>query len=666
MPTPTKGHLSEADQAASAVSADTTVQQGDYQLIKGVASLLDYAIFMLDPDGQIITWNEGASRMYGYAPEEIIGQHVSCLYTAEEIQQDFPQKELSTAIREKRFEQENWRLGKGGKQLWAYTLITATYQDEALLGFCYMSRDLSERKKSEEVLHQSEERFRLLVEGVKDYAIFMLDPQGYIQSWNEGAQRIKGYRADEIIGQHFSKFYPQEAIDRNFPQYELEVASAQGRFEDEGFRLRKNGEPFWANVVITALYNQRKEVIGFAKVTRDLTERKRILDQLQRAKEEAEAVKENYRLLIEGVRDYAIIMLDPQGIVRSWNKGAERIKGYRPDEIIGSHFSKFYPQEDVESGKCDFELQYAELEGVFEDEGLRVRKDGSLFWASVLITVLRNEQGDLIGFSKITRDITDRKNAEQALRESEKRYRMMADKVIQRSREFQALNKQLEAINRELETFSYSVSHDLRAPLRNINGFTRLIMEDKAEQLDDETKDYMEKVCQNTNHMGQLIDDLLKLSRLSRKELRLEPVNLSQMAKDILHDLQAQEPQRQVEIHIQEGMCIQADIGLIRVALYNLLTNAWKFTGKKEKSVIEFGVTQMNDARTFYIRDNGVGFDMKYADMMFGAFQRLHDAREFSGIGVGLATVQRIVHRHGGKIWAEATVNQGATFYFSL
>ncbi|HEX4614140.1 MAG TPA: PAS domain S-box protein [Urbifossiella sp.] len=253
------------------------------------------------------------------------------------------------------------------------------------------------------------DQLRLLVQGTTDYAIFMLDPRGRVVTWNAGAERFKGYKAGEIIGQHFSKFYPQADIDRGWPEHELKVATAEGRFEDEGWRVRKDGTQFWANVVITALRDEQGELRGFSKVTRDLTERKKAEEVLRRS-------EERFRLLVVGAKDYAIFMLDPQGVVASWNAGAERIKQYKADEIIGQHFSKFYPQAEIDRGWPEHELKVATAEGRFEDEGWRVRKDGTQFWANVVITALKNERGELLGFSKITRDMTERKLAEENAR----------------------------------------------------------------------------------------------------------------------------------------------------------------------------------------------------------------------------------------------------------
>jgi PAS domain S-box-containing protein len=256
-----------------------------------------------------------------------------------------------------------------------------------------------------------ERRFRLLVEAVQDYAIFMLDPEGRVTSWNTGAERIKGYKAVEIIDQHFSKFYPPEDVASGKPERLLGIAAREGRAEDEGWRVRKNGEKFWARVSLTALHDEKGELIGYGKVTRDLTDRKI-------AEETLHSQEERLRLFVTSVQDYALFMLDAGGYVATWNTGAERIKGYKPSEIVGRHFSTFYPEEDLRVHKPERELEIAAEEGRFEDEGWRVRKDGSKFWANVVITAVRDTEGNLIGFGKVTRDLTERMKAQWSLQES--------------------------------------------------------------------------------------------------------------------------------------------------------------------------------------------------------------------------------------------------------
>jgi PAS domain S-box-containing protein len=263
---------------------------------------------------------------------------------------------------------------------------------------------------------QTEEPFRLFVESVQDYAIFMLDPGGRIASWNAGAERIKGYKASEIIGQHFSTFYSKEDVRSGKPQRLLDVAEKEGRVQDEGWRIRKDGSRFWANVTITAMKDASGSLVGFGKVTRDLTERRRTEIALRRS-------EERWRLFVDAVQDYAIFMLDPEGCVSTWNTGAERIKGYKASEIIGQHFSRFYSEEDVQAGKPARELDVATKEGRFEDEGWRIRKDRSRFWANVIITAVRDSAGELLGFSKVTRDFTERMLAQKFLEESRQKLR---------------------------------------------------------------------------------------------------------------------------------------------------------------------------------------------------------------------------------------------------
>jgi PAS domain S-box-containing protein len=268
-----------------------------------------------------------------------------------------------------------------------------------------------------------DDSFRLLVEGVMDYAIFLLSPDGTIRTWNAGARRLKGYEAFEIIGKHFSIFYPVEAIESGWPDFELKKASDEGRFEDQGWRLRKDGSQFWANVIITALHDRNGNLYGFSKVTRDFTDRKRAEEKLRRS-------EERFRLLVEAVQDYAIFMLDPEGRVASWNIGAERLKGYKPAEIFGKHFSCFYPEEDLRANKPQLELQIAAQDGRVEDEGWRVRKNGSRFWANVVITALRNESGEIIGYAKVTRDFTERRAAQQSLKDSEQKLRELSRHLL--------------------------------------------------------------------------------------------------------------------------------------------------------------------------------------------------------------------------------------------
>jgi PAS domain S-box-containing protein len=475
------------------------------------------------------------------------------------------------------------------------------------------------------------EAFRLLVEGVQDSAIFMLDGGGRVSSWNPGAQRIKGYRAEEVIGQHFSRFYPPDDVAAGKPARLLALAARDGRVEDEGWRVRKDGSRFWANATITALRDFEGSVVGFAKVTRDLTERREAEDALRRS-------EQTFQLLVESIQDYAIFMLDPDGRVASWNGSAERIKGYRADEIVGQHFSAFYPPEDVAQGKPQWELEVAEREGRHEDEGWRVRKDGTRFWANAVISAMRDAHGGLVGFAKVTRDLTQRRRVEQALAQS----------------------------NQELERFSYSVSHDLRAPLRAINGYAHALVEGHAAQLDEEGKRLLTVIRDSAKLGGQLIDALLNFSRVGRQALARAPVDLRALAENVVSELRQTQRSVAAEVVLTPLPPISGDAALLRNVLINLIGNAFKFSANRAHPKVEIGAQQDGAEVTYYVKDNGVGFDMQYAGKLFGVFQRLHRPDEFEGTGVGLALAQRIIQRHGGRMWAEGKVNEGATFFFTI
>jgi PAS domain S-box-containing protein len=378
-----------------------------------IDSLTDHAIFMTDTNGFISTWNSGAEKIKGYSAEEVRGQHFSRFFTLEDQANGVPGRALELARTTGRFASEGWRVRKDGGRFWASTVLQPVRDGTGqLLGFAQITRDVTERMEAQRSLLESEKRFRLLVEGVIDYAICMLDPSGVVINWNAGAERLKGYSADEIVGQHFSRFYTREDRAAGLPARVLETAAHDGRFEAEGWRVRKDGSRFWSSVVVDPIRDESGALIGFAKVTRDITERM----EAQQALHDSER---QFRLLVAGVTDYAIYMLDPNGIVINWNAGAQRIKGYTADEIIGHHFSRFYIEQDRAAGVPARALHTAATEGRFEAENWRVRKDGTLFWAHVVIDPIRDENGRLVGFAKITRDVTDKRNAQIALEKAQ-------------------------------------------------------------------------------------------------------------------------------------------------------------------------------------------------------------------------------------------------------
>lgn len=485
-----------------------------------------------------------------------------------------------------------------------------------------------------------EDRFRLLVESVRDYAIFMLDPGGHVATWNLGAERIKGYTADEIIGKRFSVFYPREDIAAGKCERELEAAAREGRFEEEGWRIRKDRSRFWANDTITALRNPAGTLVGFAKVTRDLTER-RIADEEAR----------RFRLLVESVKDYAIFVLEPEGHVATWNAGAERIKGYTADEIIGKHFSMFYPREDVAAGKCEHELEIATRDGRFEEEGWRVRKDGARFWANVTITALRPPGGLLIGFAKVTRDLTARRKAEETDRALAVEKATVAEKV--RAQEFQ-------------ERFLAILGHDLRNPLAAIDMGTGLLLRRSS---DPATTRAIDRMRASSLRMSRMIEQILDLTRTRLAgglELNREPMDLSEMITNVADELRAAHPSRTVDVRCPP-LCGQWDRDRLEQVFSNLISNAILY-GDPSRPITVEGTPQGDVARVI-VHNYGPPIPEDLQPVLFNPFRRgERDVRsaKTEGLGLGLYISNEVVLAHGGKIDLLSNVAEGTTFQVTL
>jgi PAS domain S-box-containing protein len=362
--------------------------------------------------------------------------------------------------------------------------------------------------------------------------------------------------------------------------------------------------------------------------------------------------EERFRMLVENVKDYAIFMINADGYVKSWNKGAAFMKGYAANEIIGKHISVFYTDEENERGDAKENLRKAKEFGRYESEAWRKRKDGSTFFADVILTPVYDDSGILKGFSKITRDITERKKYEE--------------KVLKLNHDLEFNLSQLEAVNKELEAFSYSVSHDLRTPLRAIHSYTQILATEHVSQLNEEAQEMMKSVMSNAKRMGELIDDLLSFSRIGRKELQKTDIDMHALCEIVIYEIKSMGAPFKGSIKLNDLQHAWGDYSLIKQIFINLLSNAIKYTSKTTHPEIEISSFVKDRDLIFAVKDNGAGFDMKYYNKMFGVFQRLHDAQEFEGNGVGLALVKRIVNKHGGHIWAEGKVGKGATFYFQL
>ncbi len=473
--------------------------------------------------------------------------------------------------------------------------------------------------------HQSDERFRLLVESVRDYAILMLDPTGEVTSWNTGAKRLTYYAASDIVGQHFSILFPPDDVAAGKPENELKEALEKGRFEDEGWRVRKDGTRFWALVALTPIYDDQRRLTGFAKVARDLTEHRK-------HEEELRASEEQFRLLVERVDEYAIYLLDASGRVASWNAGAERIKQFTADEIIGKNFACFYTADDVAAGRPQRNLGEALRLGHIRDQGLRVRKDGTTFHADVVITALRDAEGRLRGFSKVTRDMTDQIRARE----------MEAEKIA-------ALKA-----NKAKDEFLATLSHELRTPLTPALAAASFILENIADLPAKFTED-IQLIRRNVQLEARLIDDLLDLTRIStgKIELHEQRVDAHAVAHDALQIARSDIHRKTQKVITEWGAQqhhVWADPVRLEQVFWNLINNAVKFTGVGGEISIR---TWSDDGNfCFAITDNGIGIEVGKQESLFKAFEQGERgmSRRFGGLGLGLAICKNLVELHGGTV----------------
>lgn len=547
-------------------------------------------------------------------------------------------------------------------------------------------------------LRRSEELYRVLVESTRDMAIILLDRSGNVSTWNTGAAQMFGYEKTEIIGRNFSVFFTEEERRGKKPEEELTMAMASGRGADEGWRVRKDGSRFWAVVVSTALRSETGAVTGFTKFIHDATARKSAEDLLHKQEEalaflvrQLATTNEELKGLIDittsainslGLAelhdsllstlvqvmhaDLAVISLLEDGVLRvSAGIGADQEGGIgftvRPGEGVSGLVAQIRKPLRVADAQSDERV----LNPFFRRFGIRTMIAVPLLRNGECIGVLtvawraeRPENVREIRLLEIAGERCTMAIVNARLFEEEKRHQQELERsVAQRTAELAAANK-------ELESFSYSVSHDLRTPLRAISGFAGALMEDYAGRLDPKADNYLRVIQRNTMLMGNLIDDLLAFSRLGRKELAKSEIDMSALARTIAEELRQEYADREPVVTVGDLPRALGDPAMIRQVFVNLLSNAMKFT--HDRPVIEVGYRAEGTEIVYFVRDRGVGFDMAYSHKLFGVFQRLHPAEEFQGTGVGLAIVQRVISRHGGRVWAEGEAHHGATFYFTL
>jgi PAS domain S-box-containing protein len=485
-----------------------------------------------------------------------------------------------------------------------------------------------------------DDRYRLLVDSITDYAIYMLDETGVVVSWNAGAQRFKGYAAAEILGQHFSRFYTEGDRRAGLPAQALRTAATEGRFEQEGWRVRKDGTRFWAHVVIDPIFGDDGDVIGFAKVTRDLTERGAAEQALLRSEDQ-------FRRLVEGVTDYAIYMLDPEGYVSSWNAGAQRIKGYRPNEIIGQHFSRFYTAEDQEAGLPAVSLQTAMREGQFEKEGWRIRKDGSRFWAHVVIDPIHGDDGQVIGFAKITRDITERKEGQKAL-------------DLARQALFQS--QKLEAIGQ----LTGGIAHDFNNLLMAILGSLELARKRVPE--DPRVTPFLDNAIQGAQRGASLTQRMLAFAR--RQELKTEAVDIGSLVRGMQGLLERSiGPTISIRTRFARGLPpASTDMNQLEAALLNLALNARDampgggvITIEAHEETLLPLAPEEGPSRyvSLSVADTGQGMDEETLARALEPFFTTKGVGK--GTGLGLSMVHGLAEQSGGQLRLTSQPGEGTT-----
>jgi PAS domain S-box-containing protein len=609
------------------------------QLIEGAPN----GMVMVDQSGQIVLVNAEIEKSFGYTRDELLGQPIELL-VPERFRAHHPTHRdgfiAAPTTRPMGAGRDLYGLRKDGSQFPVEIGLNPLQTDQGTMVLGTIV-DITERKRAEETLRRSQEQLAGVIGSAMD-AIISVDEDQRIVLFNAAAERMFLYPAEEAIGQPLNRFIPK----RFRPTH-------RGHIEDFGrthvtkrsmgalgaiFGLRADGEEFPIEASISQLESEGRKF--YTVILRDITERKSA----------EEALKEQARIL-----DLAPVLIrDLSSRIIFWNSGAEQMYGWSSEEAVGkiTHIlfqTKFpRPLEEIKARLFAY--------GHWEGELIHIRRDGGRIVVASHWVLHKNEQDEPRAVLEVNNDITERKQAEEEVRR-------LNEELEQRVQERTA---QLQAANKELEAFSYSVSHDLRAPLRHINGFSQALLEDYADKLDEEGRGYLQEVRGASQEMAQLIDDVLQLARVTRSEMRREVVNLSELAQSVAAELRKREAGRQVAVQLEAGLLTQGDRRLLRIILSNLLGNAWKFTAKQAQPEIVFGHEQRDGATVYFVRDNGAGFDMAFADKLFGAFQRLHTTDEFEGTGIGLATVQRIVNRHGGRVWAEGKVNEGATFYFTL
>jgi PAS domain S-box-containing protein len=616
------------------------LEAGNAQLAAIVESS-DDAIIGKDLSSSVTSWNAGAERIFGYPAREMVGQSIEQIIPPECHDEE---KQIIDAIRrgESVVHLDTMRLRKDLTPV-DISVTVSPIKDSSgkTVGASTVARDITERKRSEAALRASEGRYRTLFAYAPD-GIVIADPDSNYIDANSSICRMLGYRHDELIGLHASDIVSQSEIPQIAPA--LDTINAKSNYHREWSFRRKDGSVFEAEVIATKMPDGN--LLG---MIRDVTDRKRA--ELEKRESEARL---NFALETVHIGEWDLDLVDH---VAHRTLEHDRIFGYsslQPLWTFEMFLGHVVPKDRSEVERKFREAITAQSKWDFECRINRV--DGEVRWIWAVGTHVPDKEGKMRRLVGIVQDITDRKTAENTIRSLNEE---LEQRVLDRT-------AQLEAANQELEAFSYSVSHDLRAPLRAVDGFSQAVIEDFGPSLPADGQRQLQVISNSARKMGELIDDLLSFSRLSRQPMNKKRVITEQLVRDTLGDINAQREDQRAEIRIGELPPCDGDKALLTQVWVNLLSNALKYSRKRELPIIEIGCVKQGEEQVYFVRDNGCGFDMRYADKLFSVFQRLHRAEDFEGTGVGLAIVHRIVHRHGGRVWAEAAIDLGATFYFTL
>jgi PAS domain S-box-containing protein len=642
---------------AAGVQAHLALRTSQTRLSSVIESAMD-AIVMVDDEHRILLFNGAAEKVFGVKMAEAAGQPLNRFipHRFRGAHDQHIRRFSATGVTGRKMGAlgELSALRADGTEFPVEASISQTEADGKKV-FTVILRDITERR-------QAEARNLLLAAIVEssDDAIISKNLSGTILSWNKGAERLYGYTEAQAVGKHISLIVPPDRQDE-ITGLLSKIAVGRAITNEETTRLRQDGSTIDISLIISPMKDADEHVIGASVIARDVTDRKLAESELRERNQILELAP--------------ILVTDLDGRVVLWNRGSEEFYGYpKEDAISRVAHDLLHTEYSQPLGQI---LECLNHFGNWDGELVHQRRDGTRVVVNSHWVLHCDAQGRPTRIVRTNNDITARKAAEQQLAAQATELEAQAQELARSEREIRILNqeleqrvrertRELEIANNELEAFTYSVSHDLRAPLRHISGFARIISEEHGAGLQPEAGNYLRRIQDGTRRMGLLIDDLLTLGRIGRHALRLQLTGMNSIVRDVINDLKPDTEGRAIEWKIGNLPFVEADPSLLKVVFQNLISNALKYTRPREQALIEIDREQIEGHAAVFVRDNGVGFNMKYADKLFGVFQRLHRAEDFEGTGVGLATVQRIVQKHGGRIWAYAEIDKGATFYFTL